>query len=547
MVSLSYEEKTKSELIDEIKMLRQQIQFFEKKSSVKNDFQNHIFAVFDSLPMYIYIKDLKGNYRYFNKRCEDIFKVDPNVINHSDLTDFDFFPPKLAQQITEMDQIVIRQKTPSIQEEVHKIPDKTTPEGYRITHYYTLKTPVFSSDGNLSGISGFTHEITGTKIKEEALRSDKQCAEAANKAKTQFLSTMSHEIRTPLNSIIGFSQLLADYFDTHDCQPEVKDYLTYIKLSCNNLIHIVNEILEISRIESGKVELIEKPVKIKEFISNIYQSYKVQSQEKGITFHFKQNKLIPDTVVIDRCKLAQILLNLLGNSLKFTPTGGKISFEVKTNQDYSKIEFLISDSGIGMTQEFLDKAFTPFERADHQLEGTGLGLTITNRLLQLMGGELEINSKLNQGTDLKISIPLKMNDNNEQSISAPYKFEPISEEKMVLAIEDETINQKLLDSIFKKIGVLSEFAVDGISGIEKAIQLQPDLILMDMQLPNMNGIEVAQRIRNHEQLKDIPIIAISANAFTEQQMEALQAGFNGYLTKPIDFGKFNQIMHKYLS
>jgi len=395
-----------------------------------------------------------------------------------------------------------------------------------------------------------------TKIEElnqaqKDMKAAKDLAERANEAKTQFLANMSHEIRSPLNAIVGFSQILMMRSKNIEMSREDKQYLENIKMSGENLSELINNILDLSKIEAGKLTTSIETLNIKQLFKAIFHINKAKTIEKGIKFNYDFDERIPDLISSDRTKLNQILMNLTSNAIKFTPSNRRVNITARKVQDKQQILFEIEDEGIGIAENRIQHIFKPFEQADNSVTrkfgGTGLGLTITKKMIELLGGSIAVQSNEGKGTVFSVVLPYEeatqVEINREQYNIDGVVFSP---DNKVLVVEDNQLNQDMMRAIFQELGLTMYLAENGVEGLEEARKIKPDLILMDMHMPLMDGITTTRKIRELPDFQDTPIVAVSADAFTEQQKKAFDAGVNEYVTKPIDFDKLLPVMVKYL-
>ncbi|MBF0276614.1 MAG: response regulator [SAR324 cluster bacterium] len=394
-----------------------------------------------------------------------------------------------------------------------------------------------------------------TTISEE-LETAQKNADQANRAKTQFLANMSHEIRTPLSAIIGFNQILVKQSKNLKLPEEFQNFLDHIQTSAQILLELINNILDLSKIETGKMEISEEDFYLSDVVSTLFDTFEFQAKQKGVFLTHETSPKLPPAICADRKKILQILTNLIGNAIKFTPAGKEV--KLKLMGDEKNLALMVIDQGIGLSKEQLPIIFDAFTQADRSTAskygGTGLGLAISKSLAELLGGKLSAGSQgLGLGAYFNVVLPYKTAahtiEHQETTPQAPFRFSP---DRLVLIVEDNKMNQTLIDVMLKNLGFQIKFADNGAIGIEKALKLHaaghpPDLILMDIQMPVMDGKEASRKIREHPDLRDIPIVALSADAYSEQQEEALASGIDAYLTKPVQIDQLLPLLEKHLS
>ncbi len=374
-----------------------------------------------------------------------------------------------------------------------------------------------------------------------------QKAEQANIAKSTFLANMSHEIRTPLTSIIGFSESLIE----DDLSPGERDDVAYTILdSSRHLLGVINDVLDLSKVEADKLDIEMIPVSPEEILNDVVNMAKLHAEAKSITFNMDCVSPLPAKVLTDPLRVKQILFNIVNNAIKFTYQGG-VMLRVHYLSKEAKFRFEISDSGIGMTRKQQKKLFRPFAQADasttRKFGGTGLGLHISSKLLDALGGNIQVDSEINKGSCFTVSLPAEIVEaSSTKSQLSEYADEFTGHQIAghVLVAEDVEMNQKLISMYLKRLGANVETAENGLVAFDKAMEKSYDLILMDMQMPVMDGFEAVQTLRERGYNK--PIVALTANAMKHDRQKYIEMGCDDYLPKPIDRQAFGDTVSRYL-
>lgn len=381
---------------------------------------------------------------------------------------------------------------------------------------------------------------------EHQIKQAMQEATTANKAKSIFLARMSHELRTPLNAILGFSNILQKSMNATIIE---RDNLNIIKRNADHLLNIINEILEVSKIEAGKMELNPKNFNFLELIKEIEDIFAFRCSSNNLKFKIKIAKNTPKYIKADEQRLRQILINLLGNSLKFTKEGFITLDIYELNK---KLFFEVKDSGIGISKEYQEKIFKPFEQVkkdNYTTEGTGLGLSITKELITLMGGSIYLKSQVGVGSEFYFSIDYKEADENLIEKDSSKNIIGVKNQnfsKTILVVDDIKENRELITQLLNSYGFRTLQASSGFQALEIFEKDKLDLIFMDILMEGMDGLETTLNIRKKEKSEHIPIIAVSANVFEEDKKEVLENGFDDFLSKPVEEKEILQKLQKYL-
>ena len=402
-------------------------------------------------------------------------------------------------------------------------------------------------------------EIEQTNV---ALEQARKAAESANRSKSAFLANMSHDIRTPMNAIVGLSELMEHNINN---PAKLEEYLAKLRTTSQHLLGLLNDILDLSKIESGSITMRQDPLNLKEQLEQIAAVIRPQAQEHqhDLTIHAENVRHI--RFFGDGTRLRQILLNFLSNAVKYTPDGGKIDFLIEemagADREQSAYRFTVQDNGIGMTEEYQNHLFEPFTRSEEsqrkEIQGTGLGMAITKDFIDGMGGTLTVKSALGKGSTFVFTLPVHLNGEDEVDTSVQIETardeeesnQPILRGMKLLCAEDNELNQEILRALLDMEGAECEICDDGqqlVDAFTKAPAGKYDVILTDVQMPVMDGYEAARALRESgaPQATSIPIIAMTANVFAEDIQKCLDAGMNAHIAKPIEIKTLEQIIRK---
>lgn len=416
--------------------------------------------------------------------------------------------------------------------------------------------PVAGNNRMITGISMFVRDVTKQITNEEEINRAREEAERANMAKSRFLATMSHEIRTPLGGIIGMLDLLNDT----KLDKQQKSFVQSLQISSETLMQIINDVLDYSKIESEKLVLEKSPFSVRQSIEETFNILYAKAQEKNLKLSYKLDSSVPSELIGDKNRLRQILINLIGNAIKFTHEGG-IAIMVKTESNLGGkpvLQFAVSDTGIGMTAEQQEKLFQEFTQADvstySQYGGTGLGLAISARLVSLMNGKIWVQSEPGKGSVFYFTAqfdradalalpeqPVKDFSGSTGSEESEWEFIPLK----ILVAEDNEVNQLLVKTILGKLGYEPEMVADGASALAFIKQKKTDLIFMDVQMPEMDGLQATAEIRKEKDIEQPVIIAMTAYAFQGDREKCLAAGMDDYITKPVRMSDLKSAITKW--
>ena len=490
----------------------------------------------EHLPIGVFTKDVNQGFKYVivNRKMEGIFRIKrEDVIGKNDFEIED--DSEAAEFYHQTDLEVLKTQTPL---HIQNVIIQNNDEQLIIN---ITKLIIFDAQQKPRYILGMIEDVTSSKKYEEALKEAKEKAERATQSKSEFLSTVSHEIRTPMNAVIGLTNLLLDESPNLNQQEKLET----LKFSAENLLALINDILDYNKIEAGKVEFEEVEFNLKHVCMNLKKSLDIQAKEKGLRLKVIFDEDIPDLIIGDTVRLSQILYNLLSNALKFTSQGSvKLIVElVEEKKDNTVICFSVIDTGIGIPEDKQDKIFEQFEQSSLDITrkygGTGLGLSITKRLLELQNSHINLKSKPGEGSNFYFNLTFRKNQ--YKSSNTPLLKDPASRNDMlkgtrILVAEDNAINRFVIKNYLDKWSVISDYAENGKIAIDMVQESEYDLILMDLEMPELGGIDATISIRKlkGEQFKVLPIIALTASAMGHIRKTVMDAGMNDYVLKPFN-------------
>lgn len=505
--------------------------------------ENRLRIVLSSLPDLIFIYDHQGRFQDYYVKDQGLL-ITP-LEGCIGKTVSDLLPPDLASKIqSSINAAVKTRKMQNIEYEVE------IPIGKRI-----FEARIFLLDDEK--VMSIARDITAKKLWEKGLQEAKTAAEQASVAKSEFLANMSHEIRTPMNGLLGIIGLM----EMTELDGTQKQYLQIIRDSGESLLSIIKDILDYSKIESGEMNLSPSVFNFKQEIEKNLRMFSGLVQEKNIEMTYQFESLVPEYVEMDRDKLNQILNNLIGNAIKFTPPRGTIKINIGGESILDRnimLHFEVKDSGIGIPKEKIEDLTKPFYQVDgsntRETHGTGLGLAIAQKLIEIMGGDLQIQSELGEGSTFTFSVFAKIwrkpqslvEKEIDANVESVFELKNMAKKfpMEILLAEDNSTNLKFMNMLMDQLGYGYTLARNGQEAVERVIDKDFDLILMDIQMPIMDGLEAAKTIRQRLG-KDVTIVGLSAHAFQEDVDKALDAGMDAYLTKPIQIQELAQVIKNF--
>ncbi len=412
------------------------------------------------------------------------------------------------------------------------------------------------SDEIVVGVINIDNTIRAREMREE-LRNAVRIANAENNAKTAFLFNMSHDIRTPVNAITGYTAMAKKYVDSPQ---KVKDCLDKAEIASKGLMRLINQVLDMSRIEAGKIELHMQPVNLLQRFNEVLTTFEVRAETNGIQLTGVIKNASKVMVYCDDTRVNQVIMNILGNALKYTRPGGQVTATLEQltceKEGFGKYRFTVTDNGIGMSDDYLDHIFDTFSReynsTTSRIEGTGLGMSIVKKLMDVMGGEINITSEKNMGTTVILDFIFEIctDDVKEETMEETTIDLNILKGKKVLLVEDNEMNREIAKTILEDYELIVDEAEDGCQAVNKVKESEKDaydVILMDIQMPIMGGFEATKAIRRINKDRRIPIVAMTANAFDEDRRKALEAGMDDHIAKPIEVDNLISVLTRMVS
>jgi PAS domain S-box-containing protein len=513
--------------------------------------------ILDQLPIPVFLKDRDGRFVRFNRQFQEFYQLTREQLMGAKIEDFT--PPAWASVTRQEDELAWR--TGLMVSSERRVTQVDPPIDLVVNR-------IVIHSGGESYLLGFSIDVSEQRAARDAMQRAVESAQAASRAKSEFLANMSHEIRTPMNGILGMTELVLE--STLD--PEQRDDITLVKASADALLTIVNDILDFSKIEAGKLDLEEVPFGLRTLVRDTVRSMALRAQQKGLELRAEVPANLPRTMKGDPGRLRQVLINLLGNAIKFTAHGSvtlSLTLAGETD-DRCDIGFAVSDTGIGIPQDKQKLIFEAFSQVDgsttRQYGGTGLGLTICRRLVILMQGDITLSSEPGRGSTFRFTVPLRhaatqlaaSDDEPEAPMEAAAPAAAVaapvaSQDKdganglRILLAEDNPVNQRLALRLLEKMGHRITLVDNGLDALERALQGGFDLILMDVQMPGLDGLTATRRIRQWEveHAGHVPIIAMTARAMQGDRERCLQAGMDDYLSKPIDSERLRQLVSRF--
>ncbi|MGR3811545.1 PAS domain S-box protein [Jiulongibacter sp. NS-SX5] len=499
----------------------------KERESKLQDSENRFRLFFDTSQVILYTHDLDGNFLSMNpKGCYLLGYNEDELLGRNLL---DILPMETKKSLNNyLKELKSKGKSKGLMQIMNRDQKKVT------WMYHNVVAE--DTDGTKYVIGNVT-DITDRINLEDNLKSAKRDAEQNARMKEMFLANMSHEIRTPMNAITGFGRLLSE---TKNLDSEQREYVSSINMASSILLDLINDILDFSKIHSGQIKIEKIPFSLEKQIDHVWKILQPSAERKGLQFKFLIEPDIPDRLMGDPTRISQVLVNLLNNAIKFTEQGHIRLYVEKDERQKDKVtvNFEIQDTGIGIPEDKLENIFDRFIQANssttRKYGGTGLGLSITKSLVELQGGEITVNSTENKGSTFKFSLPFDLAEESDSNSNSVETEDIVFERQLkVLLVEDNIFNQKLAEKVLESKGINVDIAENGLLAIERVGMTQYDLVLMDLQMPEMDGYETTMYIRN-EMRSTIPIMAMTAHSLVGEKEKCINIGMDDYITKPFE-------------
>src|SRR5215472_13566666 len=503
-------------------------------------------ALIDNVPDYMYVKDTDCRFLVANAAvARQMGAKSPEELLGK--TDFDFYPRELATTFFEDEQKVIR----AGQAEINREESGLDPQG-NVSQVLTTQVPLRDKNGKVAGLVGIGHDITQLRKVQAEMQKAREVAEAASRAKSEFLANMSHEIRTPLNGIMGMTDLALET----ELSREQREYLETVKVSADSLLTVINDILDFSKIEAGKIDLESVDFDVRDSLESALKTLAIRADEKGLELLCEVAPEVPEVARGDITRLRQVLLNLVGNAIKFT-NEGEIAVKVRQqakDEHGLLLHFTVSDTGIGIPENKRDLIFDPFAQADssttRKYGGTGLGLTISNRLVHMMGGRIWVESEEGRGSHFHFTVRLQITDRKEIKVGSPAPPEVLRGVR-VLVVDDNGTNLRILEGMLKRWEMIPVCVEGGEQALVELATARNErrafgLIVTDMHMPKMDGFELVEHIRERPELSTATIMMLTSAGHRGDAVRCQKLGVSAYLLKPIRQSELREAVAKIL-